>query len=144
MGRCYECGLDYQDPGWIEAIIPDKIWNEISPTGNQAGLLCIICISRRLVEKGYKKVPVWLTGTEPLRPAGSDPSDDEASLFILRNFKPTDITNKEKKMRAGRFGLMGVRGDGMLFTPSGAMLFKVPMWLAIIIQKIQHRFSRYL
>jgi len=87
MGGCYDCGLDYQDPGWIEAIVPDKIWNEISPTGDQAGLLCITCISRRLVEKGYKRVPVWLTGIEPLRPAGGNPSEDESSLFILRKFK---------------------------------------------------------
>ena len=70
MARCYDCGLDYQDPGWIEAIIPDQVWNDISPTKDQGGILCITCISRRLVKGGYKKVPVWLLGTEPLRPAG--------------------------------------------------------------------------
>jgi len=94
MAGCYECGLDYQDPGWIEAIIPDKIWNEISPTGDQAGLLCITCISRRLVKKGYKRVPVWLSGMEPLRPAGGNPSEDESSLFILRNFKLTSHSSR--------------------------------------------------
>ena len=90
MAACYECGLDYQDPGWIEAVIPDKIWDEISPTGDQGGLLCITCISRRLVKVGYKRVPVWMVGMEPLRPAWADPGDDEINEFVLRNFKPTN------------------------------------------------------
>lgn len=87
MAKCYKCSLDYEDPGWIEAVIPDKVWNEISPTGDQGGLLCITCISRKLVEKGYKTIPVWLCGIEPLRPVFGDPGD-EVNLFILRNWKP--------------------------------------------------------
>lgn len=69
MSGCYDCGLDYEDDGWIEAIIPDQIWNEISPTNDHGGLLCITCISRRLVKKGYKtaQIPVELSGVEPLR-----------------------------------------------------------------------------
>ena len=51
MAKCYDCGLNYEDPGWIEAVIPDKVWNEISPTGDQGGILCITCISRRLIKK---------------------------------------------------------------------------------------------
>jgi len=31
---CYDCGRPYGGPGWIEAIIPDAIWEEISPTHN--------------------------------------------------------------------------------------------------------------
>jgi len=89
---CYDCGLSYDDPGWIEAIIPDRVWNDISPTGDGSGLLCIICIARRLVERGYKRVPVWLCGIEPLRPAGGDPSNDESSFFLLRNWEPTKTT----------------------------------------------------
>ena len=88
MAKCHDCSLDYQDPGWIEAIIPDRIWNDISPPKDQSGTLCITCISKRLVKGGYKRVPVWLLGTEPLRPAGGDPSEDEASFYILRNWKP--------------------------------------------------------
>ena len=84
---CYDCDLDYEDPGWIEAIIPDKVWNEISPTGDQGGLLCITCISRRLRKKGYKKIPVWLCGTEPLKTVCGDPGD-MVNIFILRKWKP--------------------------------------------------------
>ena len=95
MAKCYDCGLNYQDSGWIEAIIPDKVWNDISPTGDEGGILCITCIARRLVSRGYRRVPVWLCGTEPLRPAGGDPSSDESSLFLLRNWKPVkNITSK--------------------------------------------------
>jgi len=91
---CYDCGLIYGEPGWIEAIIPDKVWNEISPKKNEGGILCISCISRRLVEKGYKNVPVWLCGTEPLKAMCGDPGD-EVKIFILRNWKPVIQKNKK-------------------------------------------------
>jgi hypothetical protein len=77
---CYDCGLEYGSTGWIEAIIPDKIWNDISPTNSEAGILCITCISRRLTEKGYKSVPVWLCGTEPLRAMPGDPGKNSQLL----------------------------------------------------------------
>jgi len=35
-------------------------------------------------------------------------------------------------------GLMGVKGDNTLVTPSGKSLFKVPSWLSWRIQRIQH------
>lgn len=103
---CYDCGLDYQDDGWVEAIIPDKVWNEISPKNNQGGILCITCISRRLKRKGYKNIPVWLCGTEPLMAMQGDPSK---CLKILRDWKPNDApqnnnplnTDTAKKRRAG-------------------------------------------
>jgi len=96
MGGCYECGLDYQDPGWIEAIIPDKIWNEISPTGDQAGLLCITCISRRLIKKGYKNVPVWLQGTEAIKSVCGS-LEHPANVFILRNWEDERIANPDRR-----------------------------------------------
>lgn len=69
MTKCYDCGLPYGGDGWIEAIIPDKMWADISPNGDESGILCINCISKRLKEKGYttKSVPVELCGCEPLR-----------------------------------------------------------------------------
>ncbi|MFA5458046.1 MAG: hypothetical protein WC261_10490 [Synergistaceae bacterium] len=91
MAKCYDCGFDYEDPGWIEAIIPDQIWNEISPTKDQGGILCILCISKRLAEKGYKDIPVWLCGTEPIRPIMGDPGDNKFSLDILRNWIPAPL-----------------------------------------------------
>jgi len=84
---CYDCGLKYGGDAWIEAIIPDKIWDEISPTGDQGGILCISCIARRLKQMGYRDIPVWLCGTEPLR-AMTGHSDE--NVDILRNWdRPT-------------------------------------------------------
>lgn len=82
---CYDCGLEYGGIGWIEAIIPDKIWNIIRLNGcsEGCGILCINCISRRLARKGFKDVPLWLCGTEPLQAMSGD-----ANLHILRNWEP--------------------------------------------------------
>ena len=35
-------------------------------------------------------------------------------------------------------GLMGIKNDGTLVSPSGIELFKVPMWLGRKIQAAQH------
>ena len=35
-------------------------------------------------------------------------------------------------------GLMGIKNDGTLVTPSGIELFKLPIWLGSKIQKLQH------
>lgn len=87
---CYDCGLEYGGIGWIEAIIPDKVWDMIRPegAGEGCGILCINCISRRLARKGLKNIPVWLQGTEPLEAISGD-----ANLNILRNWAP-DQSNK--------------------------------------------------
>lgn len=81
---CYDCGLEYGGIGWIEAIIPDKVWNMIRPEGSceDGGILCINCISRRLARKGLKNIPVWLCGTEPLQAMSGD-----TDLKILRNWE---------------------------------------------------------
>ena len=44
-------------------------------------------------------------------------------------------------MKLPFIGLMGLGRDGMLYTPSGKRIFKVPMWLGGIIQRIQHRIA---
>ena len=67
MAGCYDCGLPYSDVGWIEAVIPNKIWEAISPTGDGGGLLCITCMNRRLKKMGFENVPVQLRGTEALK-----------------------------------------------------------------------------
>jgi len=87
---CYDCGLEYGSVGWIEAIIPDKVWDMIRPegSGKGCGILCINCISRRLARKGLKKIPVWLCGTEPLEAVSGS-----SNLSILRNWVP-DKSNK--------------------------------------------------
>lgn len=89
---CYDCGMPYGEKGWIEAVIPDHVWREISPTHNDGGILCISCIARRLEEGNYSPVPVWLCGTERLRVHEGDPSKE---IGLLRNYiSPKQPTNK--------------------------------------------------
>lgn len=63
---CYDCGLTYGGPGWVETCIPIDDWNAISPTGRHGGLLCITCIAIRLEQAGRKDVPIIL-GSGPFR-----------------------------------------------------------------------------
>lgn len=81
---CYGCGKEYAGEDWIEAIIPDLIWEKISPTKDEGGILCITCIAYRLKQAGYDKVPVWLCGTGPFRAMEGDPADN---LDLLRTHK---------------------------------------------------------
>ena len=87
MTCCYDCGQKYGSDGWIEAVIPDAVWDEIKPSecGPGGGLLCISCIARRLKIKGIRNVPVWMCGTEYLVAHSGDPGEE---IELLREFKP--------------------------------------------------------
>ena len=87
---CHDCGRPYGEDDWIEAIIPDAIWNSISPAGDESGILCISCMAKRLKEAGYYNVPVWLCGTEPLQARTGDPE-----ITLLRHAHATDYCRKE-------------------------------------------------
>lgn len=58
---CYDCGLSYGGGHWVEAVVPHEIWRNISPTGDEGGILCINCIALRLAKRGGPPVPVKLT-----------------------------------------------------------------------------------
>lgn len=87
VASCYDCGLEYGGPAWIEVVVPDSVWDLIRPDGAEGsgGLLCITCISRRINEAGMKDVPVFLCGMEPIRPIVCDEDVKEA---VIRNWKP--------------------------------------------------------
>ncbi len=40
-------------------------------------------------------------------------------------------------------GLMGVGSDGTLYKPNGDKFIRIPMRLAILIQRIQHRIAQW-
>lgn len=88
-GNCHDCGLEYGGKSWIEAVIPDQVWEEISPTQDMGGILCISCMAKRLRAFGCKPgtIPVWLCGMEPLMSMPGDPSDD---IETLRTFQLGD------------------------------------------------------
>ena len=54
--RCFDCGLDYEDPGWLEAVVSNSDWEKISPTNDENGLLCSRCMARRMVALGMSDV----------------------------------------------------------------------------------------
>ena len=58
---CYDCGLPYSDPGWVDCVLPNDVWAAISPTGDEGGLLCLTCMTRLLVNKGFDNVPIRIT-----------------------------------------------------------------------------------
>lgn len=82
---CYDCGLEYTGPGWIEAVIPDYVWSLIKPEEG-AGLLCITCICKRLNKIGLDNVPCFICGTEPINVLVNP--DNRIREYILRNWKP--------------------------------------------------------
>lgn len=48
VGCCYDCGLKYGDD-FHDMVVPDDIWEKISPTyWQRAGLLCPTCMANRL------------------------------------------------------------------------------------------------
>ena len=60
--KCFDCGLPYDDPSWVEAVVYDHIWNKyLSPTENEGGILCVNCMAKRAVRAGLSNVYVRLT-----------------------------------------------------------------------------------
>ena len=86
---CADCGLEYGGPQWVEAVVPDRVWNVIRPAdaAEHGGLLCIGCIARRLrLIPAMGRVPVWLCGTEPLDAVGGYQGDSPWAMHVLRGF----------------------------------------------------------
>lgn len=60
--RCYDCGVLYGSPAWVEAVVSDDVWKRINPTHWQgAGILCVNCIAARCIKAGLIGVQVKLT-----------------------------------------------------------------------------------
>ncbi len=55
---CYSCGKPYEQCGDVS--MDSKIWNRISPTGNEGGLLCANCIMERLAQAEISSITVKL------------------------------------------------------------------------------------
>ena len=57
MAECYDCKLEYGSSAWCDVVVRDEIWQQISPTGDEGGLLCFNCMVRRLAALGLENVP---------------------------------------------------------------------------------------
>ena len=65
--KCIDCGRPCSDDSWIETCLRTKDWERILQDDKGGGILCISCISHRLVAAGVEDAPVILCGTSPLR-----------------------------------------------------------------------------
>ncbi len=55
--RCYDCGLLYGSPAWIELVIPNDIWAKITPSiHKEGGLLCPTCMAKRCADLGLENI----------------------------------------------------------------------------------------
>ena len=53
--KCYDCARPYGDEhGFPDLIVPDDVWDRISPTSSSQGLLCPSCICKRLFDEDIK------------------------------------------------------------------------------------------
>lgn len=55
---CHGCARPYgAEHGFPDLVVPDSIWERISPTGGHGGLLCPSCICERLHKAGIESCP---------------------------------------------------------------------------------------
>ena len=57
--ECKDCGLDYEKIGY-DCGIPNEVWNKISD--DRTDILCLSCMSRRIIAAGLTDVPLSIHG----------------------------------------------------------------------------------
>lgn len=51
---CYDCGLPYKSDRYFDFVVPNDVWQRISPTHNEGGILCIGCAALRCAVLGIE------------------------------------------------------------------------------------------
>lgn len=60
---CFDCGRRYGDEyGFPDLVVPNDVWKQISPFGDEGGLLCPSCICRRLHDGGITTTGEFRSG----------------------------------------------------------------------------------
>jgi hypothetical protein len=62
MPECFDCKRPYGDNGFPDLIIPYWAWRQISPSGDDGGLLCPSCICKRLSSAGIRCEGAFMSG----------------------------------------------------------------------------------
>lgn len=62
FSKCAGCNRPYSDPGFMDLIAPDDIWAQISPTGDEGGLLCPGCTISAMIDAGQTGKVVFRSG----------------------------------------------------------------------------------
>lgn len=74
---CYDCGREYgNEHGFPDLVVPNKIWDTISPTGDSGGLLCPSCTCKRAHDWGLEHVRATFE-SGPLYIPDIPPADSE-------------------------------------------------------------------
>lgn len=63
MASCQDCERPYGDEhGFPDLVIPYDAWQQISPSGDDGGLLCPSCICKRLHNAGIRCEGAFMSG----------------------------------------------------------------------------------
>ena len=86
---CNDCERPYgEEHGFPDLIIPNVYWRQISPRGDDSGLLCPSCICKRLYHAGIRGVAgAFMSG--PIK------SVSEHTMYALRR-----VENLEERLNA--------------------------------------------
>jgi hypothetical protein len=81
---CFDCGRRYGDGhGFPDLIIPYEAWRQISPSGDDGGLLCPSCICKRLHDAGIRCEGAFMSG--PILSVG------RAEMDLLRRVENIEL-----------------------------------------------------
>ncbi len=62
MTKCFDCNRPYGSAGFPDLIIPNDAWRQISPSGDEGGLLCPSCMIARLSISGIACEGAFMSG----------------------------------------------------------------------------------
>jgi hypothetical protein len=63
MAHCFDCHRLYgNEHGFPDLVIPRWAWEQISPTGDEGGLLCPSCICKRLSDAEIRCEGAFMSG----------------------------------------------------------------------------------
>ncbi len=64
MAECFDCKRPYgSEHGFPDLLIPYSAWKQISPTGDDGGLLCPSCICKRLHDANIRCNGAFMSGS---------------------------------------------------------------------------------
>ena len=94
MSDCHDCHRPYgHEHGFPDLIIPFWAWKEISPSGDEGGLLCPSCICERLHKAGIRCEGSFMSG--PVA------SVDQATMTALRRVENIELAIEGRDNRWG-------------------------------------------
>lgn len=95
---CAGCNRPYSDPGFMDLIVPDDIWSQISPTGDEGGLLCPGCIISAMIDADQVGEVVFRSGPlngQHLTLHTQEDETLEARRLRLETAVSDDLTDEE-------------------------------------------------